>query len=110
MIRQKYIFILVIVFMLCFIKLSVHSTGFALNKDSSTFNNVKYSEERKYLMDLENLNIEDIEKEIKQTEKLEKLKAITNENGDVDFKKYYKDTIFAGVEYLALVIIQLLNL
>lgn len=101
MIRQKYILILVIaiVFGLCFLKLRFDSTAYVINKESNTIaskNNIKYSKERKYLQDLEELNVEDIEKEVEQAEKLEGLKKITNNNGDIDFKKYYNDTIFIG--------------
>lgn len=99
MIRQKQIFVLIIVSMLCLIKLSFYSRAGAGDKESNTLllnNNVKYSEAREYLHNLENLSVEEIEKEIKQAEKLEKLKEITDDNGNIDFKKYYKDTIFIG--------------
>lgn len=107
MIKQKQIFILIIGCVLCMAKINCNNKTIAANREDSTTlsqNTIACNEDRQYLQSLENLNVEDIEKKIKKSEKREKLKAFTDENGNIDFKKYYKNTIFMGdsiTEYIS---------
>lgn len=57
-------------------------------------NNSEYG--RKRLVELENLNVDEVEDKIKDAKVTAEAKELLKENGQVDLKKYYKNTVFFG--------------
>ncbi|WP_297416844.1 SGNH/GDSL hydrolase family protein [Clostridium sp.] len=51
---------------------------------------------REHLEELENLNVSDIEDKIKKSNLEASTKEILEKNGQIDYKKYYKNTVFFG--------------
>lgn len=94
MLKRRYMLILIVISLVCAINLGfANDTVVIANTEESMEN---YNEGRKYLKELENLNVDEIEKEIKDSQKMARMKEVTGDSGEIDFKKYFKDTIFVG--------------
>lgn len=69
------------------------------NVDSNTkleSENLEVNKGRERLVELENLNVMEIENKIKKSAIEASTEEMLKNNGQVDFKKYYKDTVFFG--------------
>jgi hypothetical protein len=69
-----------------------------MNLDNHVENNEEIANNngRERLVELENINVADVEEKIKKANKEEEAKKLLANNGQVDFKKYYKNTVFFG--------------
>ncbi|WP_294403150.1 GDSL-type esterase/lipase family protein [uncultured Clostridium sp.] len=94
MLKRRYMLILIVISLVCAISFGFGNDTVVIANTEESMEN--YNEGRKYLQELENLNVDEIEKEIKDTQKMARMKEFMGENGTVDFKKYFKDTIFMG--------------